>query len=64
MEIVMRRLLLAVLATLALVAPASAQHYPSRPITIIVPFSAGGPSDEATLRSLTKGGGPGEIAGP
>src|SRR5947207_14598376 len=25
--------------------PAAAQHYPFRPITIIVPFPAGGPSD-------------------
>ena len=41
----MRSLFLAVLATLAFTAPASAQHFPSRPITIIVPFSAGGPSD-------------------
>jgi tripartite-type tricarboxylate transporter receptor subunit TctC len=42
----MRRVVLAVLfATLALVGPAAAQNYPSRPITIIVPFSAGGPSD-------------------
>jgi tripartite-type tricarboxylate transporter receptor subunit TctC len=42
----MRRVVLAVLvATLALAAPASAQTYPSRPITIIVPFAAGGPSD-------------------
>jgi len=41
----MRRLVLAVLATLAFAAPASAQHFPSRPITIVVPFSAGGPSD-------------------
>ena len=28
-----------------LAAPALAQNFPSRPITIIVPFSAGGPSD-------------------
>lgn len=42
----MRRVVLAVLAaTLALAAPASAEKYPSRPITIIVPFAAGGPSD-------------------
>ncbi|MEH2534538.1 tripartite-type tricarboxylate transporter receptor subunit TctC [Bradyrhizobium sp. AZCC 1588] len=41
----MRRLVLAVLATLALVSLAAAQSFPSRPLTIIVPFSAGGPSD-------------------
>src|SRR6516165_12705500 len=35
----------AIVAALAFVAPASAQNYPSRPITIIVPFSAGGPTD-------------------
>jgi len=34
---------LAVLMTIG--GPAAAQNYPSRPITIIVPFSAGGPSD-------------------
>jgi tripartite-type tricarboxylate transporter receptor subunit TctC len=42
----MRKFVLSVLfAVLASAAPASAQNYPSRPITIIVPFSAGGPSD-------------------
>jgi tripartite-type tricarboxylate transporter receptor subunit TctC len=41
----MRKIVLAVLAVLAFANSASAQNYPSRPITIIVPFSAGGPSD-------------------
>jgi tripartite-type tricarboxylate transporter receptor subunit TctC len=41
----MRKALWAGLATLALVGSAAAQNFPARPITIIVPFSAGGPSD-------------------
>ena len=41
----MRKFVLAALAVLSLGAAASAQTYPSRPITIIVPFAAGGPSD-------------------
>src|SRR5437773_3439490 len=41
----MRRIALAVFAMLAFVSSAVAQNFPSRPITIIVPFSAGGPSD-------------------
>ena len=41
----MRRLVVAVLAVLAFTGVAFAQNYPSHPITIIVPFSAGGPSD-------------------
>jgi len=44
-EFFMRKFVLAVLATLALGSAALAQNFPSRPITIIVPFSAGGPSD-------------------
>jgi tripartite-type tricarboxylate transporter receptor subunit TctC len=45
MEVVMRRIILAVFAAIAFSGAALAQNYPSRPITIIVPFAAGGPSD-------------------
>jgi tripartite-type tricarboxylate transporter receptor subunit TctC len=41
----MRKFVLAVLAVLAFGGVAVAQNFPSRPITIVVPFSAGGPSD-------------------
>jgi tripartite-type tricarboxylate transporter receptor subunit TctC len=43
--------LAALLATFALAAPASAENYPSHPITVVVPFSAGGPTD-AMMRIL------------
>ena len=36
----------AVLGLVGMTAPASAQHYPSRTVTIIVPYPAGGPTDE------------------
>ena len=41
----MRRIVLPILAALAFTGAALAEPYPSRPITIIVPFAAGGPSD-------------------
>jgi tripartite-type tricarboxylate transporter receptor subunit TctC len=39
------RIILAALAALLVAGPAVAQSYPSRPITVVVPFPAGGPSD-------------------
>ncbi|WP_338826802.1 tripartite tricarboxylate transporter substrate binding protein BugD [Bradyrhizobium sp. 27S5] len=41
----MRKLVLAVLAMLAFTGASSAETYPAHPITIVVPFAAGGPSD-------------------
>jgi tripartite-type tricarboxylate transporter receptor subunit TctC len=41
----MRKLVIAALATLAGIGAAVAQSYPTRPITAIVPASAGGPTD-------------------
>src|ERR1051325_7076230 len=41
----MRKLLIAVLVALAGVSAAAAQSYPARPVTAIVPASAGGPTD-------------------
>lgn len=40
-----RRIALAGLLALGLAGPAMAQTFPSKPITLIVPFAAGGPSD-------------------
>jgi tripartite-type tricarboxylate transporter receptor subunit TctC len=39
------RIIVAALAAVLLAAPAAAQTYPARPITVVVPFPAGGPSD-------------------
>ena len=43
----------ALIATLGLAGGASAEKYPSHPITVVVPFSAGGPSD-AMMRILAE----------
>ena len=50
----MRRAVLAALAALLLSSGgARAETYPSHPITVIVPFSAGGPSD-AMMRIMAE----------
>src|SRR5262245_14437194 len=41
----MRKSALAIMATLTLAGPTSAQEWPARPITMVVPFQAGGPVD-------------------
>src|SRR4051812_17702695 len=43
----------ALIAGLAAALPARAENFPSRPITAVVPFSAGGPSD-ALMRILAE----------
>jgi len=48
-----RAILAAIAALLALSGNARADNYPSHPITVIVPFSAGGPSD-AMMRILAE----------
>jgi tripartite-type tricarboxylate transporter receptor subunit TctC len=53
MEYLMRKMILAVLAAMAFTGAALAEKYPSHPITVIVPFSAGGPSD-AMMRILAE----------
>jgi len=49
-----RTLVAALIATFALALPALAEDYPSRPVTVVVPFAAGGPSD-AMMRILGEG---------
>ena len=49
----MRRMVLAALAMLTFGGNALAENFPSHPITVIVPFSAGGPSD-AMMRIMAE----------
>jgi tripartite-type tricarboxylate transporter receptor subunit TctC len=46
-----KAILAALIGTLALAGTAFAEKFPSHPITVVVPFSAGGPSD-AMMRIL------------
>jgi tripartite-type tricarboxylate transporter receptor subunit TctC len=41
----MRQIALAVLSIISLAAVAKAEDYPSRPVTMVIPFAAGGPTD-------------------
>lgn len=47
----LKSVLAALLATFTLAVPASAENYPAHAITVVVPFSAGGPTD-AMMRIL------------
>jgi len=44
----MTTVVLAALSALAVATPAAAQEWPTRPVTVVVPFSAGGPIDLVT----------------
>jgi tripartite-type tricarboxylate transporter receptor subunit TctC len=44
----MKRWLIAAAALATFIGPAAAQTYPDRPITFVVPFAAGGPTDTVT----------------
>jgi len=45
MDVLTRRFVAAIVVMLAAASSALAQSYPSRPVTVIVPFAAGGPTD-------------------
>src|ERR1044071_8604676 len=44
-------------ALLAAISAAHAQSYPARPVTIIAPYPAGGPTDQVARQIATKMGG-------
>ena len=48
MKTIFKTLALGLVATSALGSVAMAQDYPTQPVTIVVPFSAGGPTDTVT----------------
>jgi len=50
----MKRLILATAFAVTALASAHAQSYPSRPVTIIVPYPAGGPTDQVTRQIAPK----------
>src|SRR6476646_10860186 len=45
-----KMLFVAAAAAMAVMGPASAQDFPSRPITMVIPFAAGGPQDTSWRR--------------
>jgi tripartite-type tricarboxylate transporter receptor subunit TctC len=49
-----KHLLVVALTTIAAVATAQAQSYPTHPVTIIVPYPAGGPTDQVTRQIAPK----------
>ena len=48
MKTIFKTLALGLVASSALGSVAMAQDYPTQPVTIVVPFSAGGPTDTVT----------------
>ena len=50
----MKRLILATAFAVTALASAHAQSYPSRPVTVIVPYPAGGPTDQVTRQIAPK----------
>jgi tripartite-type tricarboxylate transporter receptor subunit TctC len=50
----MKRIALAVALSMAALATTHAQSYPTRPVTIVVPYPAGGPTDQVTRQIAPK----------